>query len=226
MTSLSLKLVALLTMTVDHIGYAFFPFDAGWRMVGRISFPLFAFLVAEGCRKTSSRKGYLLRLGLFALISEVPFDLFFRGSLFNPHYQNIFFTLLLGGLAVTVYETWGGYRALVGCLLCIGAASFLGTDYGGYGAALILLFYIAPTLPWAAAGYLALSLLYHSQALLVIIRGGRWDLLPGSCIQLWGLLAFVPLAFYNRQRGRELRWLFYWYYPAHLLILWLAYRLL
>lgn len=111
-----LKLIALTTMIIDHVG-AVFPFptlvNSLMRGIGRMAFPIYAFLIAEGCQYTRSREKYLLRLGLFALISELPFD-----RAFYPRYlqlfsfgenflisTNVFYTMFLAVACVHIWET-------------------------------------------------------------------------------------------------------------------------
>lgn len=112
LTGFHLKWIALLAMVIDHIGVVF-PSPEFLRAAGRLAFPIYAFLIAEGCRRTRSRKRYLLGLGAFALISEVPFDLAFGVILPDtslPHisflrHTNVFFTLFFAAAAIHIYET-------------------------------------------------------------------------------------------------------------------------
>ena len=142
----ALKLIAMVSMVIDHVGAVFFPAAAWMRMVGRLAMPVFSFCVAEGFAHTRDKKKYLLRMGVFALLSEVPFDLAFEGRV-GPGHQNIMLTFFL---ALT--RTVGYYCAT-----------------------------------------------------------GR---------------SFIPLALYNGRRGRGLKWLFYAFYPGHLLVLYAIKRLL
>ena len=97
MSSAVLQLLALATMVVDHVGLALFPGEGWLRWVGRLSFPLFVFLLCEGFVHTSSRRKYALRLGMFALLSEVPYQLL-MGQVYGESWGwpvgNIFFELL------------------------------------------------------------------------------------------------------------------------------------
>ena len=92
MNGQSLKLIAMLTMVIDHIGLALFPNEMIWRYIGRIAFPIFAFLIVEGFVHTSDFKKYIGRILVFAIISEIPFNLLVSGDVFDYTHQNVFFT--------------------------------------------------------------------------------------------------------------------------------------
>ncbi len=214
----ALKLWAAGFMVIDHIGAVLIeggllktggePFlrQPLWqlnlilRSVGRLAFPIFAFCLVEGFCHTHHRKAYSLRLLLFALLSEVIFDLAVFDTWYYPQYQNIYLTLLLAYMTM-----WGMERfretnwlsiviASAGCA----AAYFLRADYGPYGVLLILLLYR--------------------------LRGRRLRLWAGAAFamveSLYAGLAFILLAFYNKERGCwPGKYFFYLFYPAHLLCL-------
>lgn len=100
MSSLSLKMIAALSMLLDHAGRILFPEAVWMTYAGRLAFPLFAFLLAEGAVHTKNSRRYALRIGLFAVLSEIPFDIAFYGTFFWPGAQNIFLTLLIGLLCI------------------------------------------------------------------------------------------------------------------------------
>ena len=215
----ALKLIALICMLLDHtagallyddVGVLFTVFGKmiGWyeifRTLGRLAFPIYGFLLVEGFHHTRDRKRYGIRLLLFALISEIPWNLEHTGTLCYSN-QNVFFTLLLGYLGLCAAERLkadGDRRPWGALLLCLLALSFvLHADYGGYGF-----------------GFILLMDLLRDRSVLRAVAGACS--LPG---QWRSGLAFVPIAFYNGRRGfirgTVLQLLFYGAYPAHLLLL-------
>lgn len=114
-TSESLKIVALICMLIDHAGATLFPQCDILRSIGRVSFPLYAFLLAQGCKHTHSMERYLLGLGIFALISEIPYDLAFGNSINFLDQTNIFYTLFLSAACVYIYDSIK--KQLLGILL-------------------------------------------------------------------------------------------------------------
>lgn len=201
MTGFQLKLLAMLAMTADHIGAVFFPEIPLLRWIGRLAMPVLCFFIGEGLRHTRSPRRYLLRLTGFALLSELPFDLAFYGGIEWGH-QNVYFTLALGLLALWAIQS----RGMEGWLLALTAAlaaELLGCDYGMYGVLLILLldrFHRARSEQLAGAALLNLAFF-------------------GLQTQTLSLIALPLLWLYNGKRGRDDRWLFYLYYPAHLCVL-------
>lgn len=201
MTGFQLKLLAMLTMTADHIGAVFFPEIPLLRWIGRLAMPVLCFFIGEGLRHTRSPRRYLLRLTGFALLSELPFDLAFYGGIEWGH-QNVYFTLALGLLALWAIQS----RGMEGWLLALTAAlaaELLGCDYGMYGVLLILLldrFHRARSEQLAGAALLNLAFF-------------------GLQTQTLSLIALPLLWLYNGKRGRDDRRLFYLYYPAHLCVL-------
>ncbi len=227
----ALKRIAVLSMLIDHTAAVLLEavlqkggylapegllrfLDLAMRAAGRLAFPIFCFFIVEGFLHTSRRGRYALRLFLFALLSELPFDLALSGRLFDPARQNVLFTLLFGLLAL-----WGAQalkekfmkkrpdapEAYVGAaaLLFAGtaaaaAAFFLRTDYGAFGVLAILAMYCDPR-GSALAGCLCLL-------------GCGW-------IELFALADLPLLRRYNGKRGKGAKYFFYLFYPLHLLAL-------
>ncbi len=222
-----LKLIAVATMLIDHIGCVLFPDQMVFRYIGRIAFPIFVFLIVEGFYHTRSIRKYEIRLLIFALISEIPFDLAFNDSVLEFQSQNVFFTLFLGLLMLdlitragrgteAVKQQWIGILILV---IFVAAAYFLKTDYSAGGILLFYCFYIfRDRLIPKCIGLFVISLLVFGP------------------IECWSLLALIPLIFYNGKRGFDsggklygahaegaaaalVKILFYIFYPVHLLII-------
>ncbi len=255
MTQLSLKLIAMLAMLLDHTAKILLSTSslhtgllAPWIgmeneilvknmmiILGRMAFPIFAWFVAEGCRKTRDLQRYALRLLTFAVLSEIPFQLcFYRawevGLKLACH--NVMFTFLLAVsalLAASWLETHTKLPKLLSCLLpaCVAtvAARFLKTDYNAWGVILVLgLFYLSDQkgrLLYLAAWITVFQLIWHgwngSQFVWLSSGLGRIQIL----YWLGALASVALLATYNGSRGRSVKWLFYIFYPLHLLILFL-----
>jgi lysylphosphatidylglycerol synthetase-like protein (DUF2156 family) len=216
MNSYHLKLIAIITMLIDHIGAILVPSNTMqyliMRCIGRLAFPIFVFLLVEGFYHTRDMKKYLLRLGAFALISEIPFDFAFYGKVLEFKHQNIFFTLLLGLLCMYLMrEMEKKYNRQIIVMNILNAlltlvfsitAFILKTDYGFAGILLIVAFYLFR----GSKLMLGFSLLFVSGYLL-------------KYINIYATLAIIPISFYNGQKGKSIKYAFYIFYPAHLLIL-------
>ena len=215
MSGFVLKLIALSTMVLDHIGAAMFPQATWMRVIGRIAFPVYIFLMAEGCEHTRSLWKYALRLFLFALISEIPYDfaLHMQGGITLSHalaYQNVFFTLFLGVLAVALerelrqHKTPRFLSALI-VIPCAYLAFFANTDYDWLGVAAVFVCAQAPG-KW-----------YRLLAVGLFVVAQYVQMTP--VYLLGALVALGFIALYNGQRGPNLRIAFYAAYPAHLAVL-------
>lgn len=152
----TLKFIAIFTMLIDHIGYLLFPHQVIWRMIGRLSFPIFAFLVARGSRLTRSQPRYFLRLFGYGLISQLPYSYFAPGGL------NIFFTLAAG---LAIIWCWShpkiAVKALVGVVLL--STFFIDYSYGLYGLLLIFSFHLFYEKPfWMGIALTLLSWYYYA----------------------------------------------------------------
>lgn len=184
------------------------------RSIGRIAFPIYCFLLVEGFIKTRSRLKYAVRLGVFALISEVPFDLAFNGRPFDFSYQNVFFTLFLGLITMTVLDNFWQRRwvkaavpdrliryglMLLAILAGCAAARLVRCDYGAKGILCILVLY-----------------LFRNCKILKLVGGA-----VSFCWEMPAPLAFVPIACYNGRRGLRIKYFFYAFYPLHLFLIYM-----
>lgn len=142
LSSFELKWIAIFTMLTDHVGAVLFPEYRVLRGIGRISFPIFCFLLVEGFHYTHDRKRYFERLLLFAFLSEIPFDLAVFGKCFAPQHQNVFFTLALGILMMSFLEQKYELKSRAMILVIMILAVVLRTDYSVEGLFIIYIFYM------------------------------------------------------------------------------------
>ena len=212
LTATHLRILALVLMLLDHLWATVVPGNNWMTYVGRMAFPIFAFQAAEGYHHTHDFKGYCKRLALFALISEIPFNLMMMSSPIFPFHQNVMLTLLLGLLCCRAWDQKKWWK--VALLLLAGVVTF--PDYGVMGVATVLMFHVFRE-------YKPVQVL-----LLIAINWFGFEgqqLVFGSFempVQAFAIGAIIPILLYNGEKGRGGRWLqygSYLFYPLHMLIL-------
>lgn len=227
-----LKLIAVITMLIDHIGYLmgrdylFYnqSYEAAWRMVyiflrgvGRIAFPIFCYMLVQGFVHTSNRRRYLYRMAAFAIISELPYNWMVSGSWWEPQHQNVFFTLFLGLVMLQLIETikeriiskTGVLLQMAVICVISGLAWVIRSDYDYWGIMLIAILY-----------------LFRNNRIYQCGLGFLWQMWCEALL-IWkaGLFcSFFLLLLYDGTRGRKSnskwqQYFFYWFYPAHMLVL-------
>ncbi len=232
--ALALKIIAVISMLVDHVAASgllrrFYPngllgldpntsYEAA-RAIGRLAFPIFCFLMVEGIKHTGNWKRYVLRVAVFALISEIPFDMALNGKLFNWGYQNVLWTLLLGMvplLYLKLYEgrdKTAGYIALV-IVGAMAAETFLLSDYGASGVVQIGI--MGFMLPEKAEEHPV------KNTVICAIAIAACCLVQMNYLEIPAAIALIPIFFYNGKKGpggRFFQYFVYTFYPVHLLIL-------
>ena len=225
MTAFTLKIIALLSMLIDHIGVVFPDATPFWfRGVGRLAFPIFVYLLAEGFRHTKAREKFLMRLLAFAVISQIPYDLAFGNEINFFANTNIFYTLFLGGVAIWMCErlkeryNWQTMAVITALLPTAILAENLSVDFGGMGVLFIFAMYaIKPRTP----RLIALGAFALSQFIPLVMAHSLGIEIPLEYLLIIPFaIAVVPLvAMYNGERGIKTKWLFYLAYPAHLAVL-------
>lgn len=235
MTGFGLKLLAILGMTANHVAHVFAAMLPGWAVLGLYSFggltfPIMAFLIVEGYRYTSSLRRYAGRLALFAALSQIPYwlcfgwpDLDFASEGAVGLGLNVFFTLLIG---LGLLWAWDHIRngAARAAVIAAGVAVSGFCDWGVVGPIMVLLFYVLRS---DGLRGVVLTLALPAAALLIpavaAVALGADTLLDRCNIGYAAVgftLAAIAIGRYNGQRGIPLKWAFYLYYPAHLLVIW------
>ena len=216
-----LKIIACVIMLIDHIGAVLLPQYIWLRYIGRIAFPIYCFLLAEGVHYTKNPQKYGLRLAAGALLSEIPFDLALFGGL-TPYYQSVMLTLLIAFcMALCMKRT---KNILLRVLLVIPfavMAEWLRTDYGGMGVALVAVFVLTRDLPYKGLFQTLCTapILWMMEGLWVDTAG---ILIP---VEMLALLSMIPIGLYSGRKttsGRGVQTVFYLFYPVHLTILFIV----
>lgn len=211
----TLKCIAIGTMLIDHIGIMLA--GTGVNMVvysilrglGRLSFPIFCFLLVEGFVHTRSCGKYILRVFLFAILSEIPYDLLNFGSVINLTHNNILFTFTIAiGMLFLLSKCVGkGTKGIVAAIIIVTASVWLtvllGTEYSWRCIFIVAFFYIARS-----------NFMMRNISVAVML------LIDTSWIGLMALFSLIPINGYNGEKGRFPKWIGYAFYPVHILILW------
>ena len=204
MNTFTLKMIALVAMVCDHVGLIFFPEWIVFRIIGRISFPIFAYVLVEGFLYTRDIKKYLFRLGLLSLVSEIPFDLMASGRVLEFGHQNVFFTLTLGILALWLMSrTINPILQLIYAGAIMVVSNLLHVDYRQFGVLLIIWFYYWRSTKWVK---------YLGAAVIMVLLKG-WT-------GVYTIPSLIPMLLYNEKQGPKWKWFFYIFYPVHLLVIW------
>lgn len=233
LTSSWLHIIAMALMLCDHAWAMLFPAAEWLTCIGRIAFPIFAFMIAEGAAHTHSMRRYILRMLIWAVISEIPFNLMMGGSVFNPFHQNVMWTFVISLIAIALLEKVKKRfkKRLIKVLLSIPVvltAALIGTvtivDYMGAGVLMVLVFYFFPSGKWwGKIGQLVLMYVIN-----VEILGGLYYEVPifGHTFEIvqqgLALFALIPVWLYNGERGitaKPFKYFCYAFYPAHLICL-------
>lgn len=234
-----LKLIAIVSMTIDHVAVGlgtdfslvrgthflsgFMTYDTYnmFRYIGRIAFPIFCYLIAQGLFYTRNAKKYAARLLVFAVISQVPFSLLSNKiPLYLTGGLNVYFTLFIGLVVIAAihhlksYENPANYIMLrVGYFLIILAgavlADLLKTDYGSFGVILIVTFYLLNQNPLICCGVVF--------CLIFFLYGG---------VEKYAVFALIPILLHNHKKGPSMKYFFYAYYPIHMIVIYILYTLL
>lgn len=233
LSSSALKLIALITMLIDHIAAICLPVNSEvylvMRLIGRVSFPIYAFLIAEGYLYTSNKGKYLSNLMLFALISELPHNLAFFNTIFYIEKQNIFFELATGLFGIYVYEkvlkNWNKPIALICVFILAMIAEVANFNYGALGIIIILVFYLFRScyeLKLAVFTIIPIVYYYYSFNLSQVDFLKAFLILLSSS-NIYMILGALPISCYNGKKGnlKINKYLFYIFYPAHILALYL-----
>lgn len=219
-----LKIIAVVSMLIDHIGGYLFNNNIVCRVIGRLAFPIFAFFIAEGMKYTRNRKKYILTLLVFAVISQIPYTL-----LRETFKLNILFTFLISislillveklrtfNVGESFFKTLGILLLLISIFICcVIFGDVLGyIDYSTLGVLLIVVFYFAKS---------PLRLILGS--IIIVLMPLKTVLFNGFSFvnfhQIFALISILMLFIYNNKKGKfNLKYFFYIFYPSHLMVLW------
>ena len=220
LNSSTLKIIAIIGMTMDHTGVIFGEFLPLWGKCillafGGLTFPIMAYLMGEGYRHTKNIKKYMLRLLIFAMIAQVPYFIFLMKQL------NVLFTLLLGLLTIYIIERSKSRNISVLVIVGFTIVSVV-CDWGIMGIPMILMYYYQKDRTKRVTLPLLIPFAFFALSIVMQLVAGRpiLEVLPDLLFLVVGCSLTIPLlSSYNGKRGRSMRYFFYAYYPLHIIIL-------
>jgi len=220
-----LKAVGAISMLIDHLGAVFFPQMIILRAIGRLAFPIFAYQVALGFKKTRNEGKYIFRMLMFAILSSYPFYAFSMIVTQEPGYQNVLFTFFFALLVLKYIKEKKWMNMVLVGILPVVALEFAGIrfDYGLYGIACVAVFYIAKDHIQRSAGIFAVTVLYLSA---IILSAGRSIIDVFSNLQLLSVLSVYIIDRKFKINVRLPRYFFYLFYPLHMMLIALIYNAL
>ena len=202
-SSSSLKIIAIITMLIDHIGLVFYPDIYLFRIIGRISMPIFSYQIAVGYDKTSNIKDYIKRLFIMALVAQYPYTI-----VINKYGLNVIFTLMLGLISIYILKNYDFKISIIGLTLIFYMAEYLNLNYGMYGILMIILFNkYYENKKAIAISFIILNLIFYKN----------------FNIQIFSILSLIFIMLYNGKKGKiKNKNLFYIIYPLHLIIIYIV----
>ncbi len=222
MSTLILKLIACICMLCDHFSDAFFGGITFLNYIGRFSFTIFAFQIAQGYIHTHNIKKYIARLSIFALISQIPYMLFYN-IVFNKIFVvNVIFTLLFGLLVILIYDKYNKFVGICSLLALGMLAEVCNFDYGFYGVFIVFMFYLLQNKKIYMTIIFILSVIAKYGISLIKYNIPFYYLFLGNTYSMcvyFTCLSIIPILFYNGKKGKDVKYLFYAFYPLHLFIL-------
>ena len=219
MTSFALKVIACITMFIDHLSYGLYGEMSWMNYIGRIAFPIFAFQITEGYRHTKDIKKYFIRLIIFAFISQIPFHLF-HSIISDTYGLNVLFTLCLGLFCIWIWEklqneTFNKFLAIIIITFVCIIAELTNMDYGYWGVLLVFVFYMCKENKIAIGlAFVGMVLLKYARLFVLYSFYYKYILLF-----IGTLAALIPILLYNGKQGKKIKYFLYIFYPVHILLL-------
>lgn len=223
-----LKLIACVTMLIDHVAatlvwnyyleirsFELYCFYNALRLIGRVAFPIFCFLLVEGAHYTRNPKKYAVRLAVGAVLAEIPFDIAFFDGITMAH-SSVIVTLLLGFGMIQAMKKVEGFWKFVVILPFYVAAELLGTDYGGLGIEVIAVLALTRGVKYE-------KLLQLIGLAMILVPGKAWNLgFMYANMEGFAVLAVIPIFCYSGKKltgNKVVQWGFYLFYPVHIGVL-------
>lgn len=237
--SFMLHVLAMALMLCDHLWATIFPYKEWMTCVGRIAFPIFAFMIVEGYFHTHDFRKYILRMLIFAIISEIPFNYVYANSLIYPFHQNVLWTFFIGLLLIRFLENVKKKNKFILYVLASAGALLVGVivgtltmvDYYGAGVITVLMFYFLRKRTWYN---MVLQFIFIFFVFTEMIGGYyyQFDILGHGFEfqqEAFSILALIPIWLYNGKQGYHSKWFQYFcyaFYPGHLVVLYIIWQLL